>query len=131
MFVRRAALRLLPVCLLLVVGTACGGKSALPGATWTANEGKVVQLTLSDTMTFDPPTVTLKTNEQVTFTLENDGAIKHNFSIDSLKVNQDVAPGATEHVTFTAPNKPGQLSYYCGVPGHKEAGMVGTLVVEQ
>jgi uncharacterized cupredoxin-like copper-binding protein len=37
-------------------------------------------------------------------------------------------PGASNHLSFT-PTKPGNYQFYCTVPGHKEAGMVGTLVV--
>jgi uncharacterized cupredoxin-like copper-binding protein len=64
----------------------------------------------------------------VTFTLPNDGVTLHNFSIDELGVDVDIDPGATQEVVVNAP--PGSYEYYCNVPGHKEAGMVGTLIVE-
>jgi len=37
-------------------------------------------------------------------------------------------PGATNNLTFT-PTKPGTYEFFCTVPGHKDAGMVGTMVV--
>jgi uncharacterized cupredoxin-like copper-binding protein len=37
-------------------------------------------------------------------------------------------PGATGHMTFT-PTKSGTYEFYCTVPGHKDAGMVGTMTV--
>jgi uncharacterized cupredoxin-like copper-binding protein len=40
------------------------------------------------------------------------------------------APGATGTVEFT-PAEAGTYEYYCTVAGHKEAGMVGTLVVTE
>ena len=39
-----------------------------------------------------------------------------------------MAPGTTRNGVVNAP--PGTYEYYCNVPGHKEAGMVGTLIVE-
>ena len=58
----------------------------------------------------------------------NAGAAPHNFSIDALKISQDQAPGETYEIAVNAPA--GQYEYYCNVPGHKEAGMVGTLTAK-
>ena len=71
--------------------------------------------------------------QQVTLTLVNEGTVKHNLTIKDtgLNVSQDVGVGKTETVTFTAPAKPGQHRIVCDQPGHEQAGMVGTLVVEQ
>ena len=38
-----------------------------------------------------------------------------------------MSPGSTSTVTATL--KKGTYTYYCPVPGHKQAGMVGTLTV--
>jgi uncharacterized cupredoxin-like copper-binding protein len=64
----------------------------------------------------------------VTVTLPNEGVTLHNFSVDSLGISVDIAPGETKTVTITAPAR--SYEYYCNVPGHKEAGMVGTLTVQ-
>ncbi len=77
---------------------------------------------------FEPKEITIPANTDVTFTLPNDGVTAHNFAIDALGINVDLPPGATETAVINA--KPGSYEYYCNVPGHKEAGMVGTLVVE-
>jgi cytochrome c oxidase subunit 2 len=78
---------------------------------------------------FDPPSLTIPANTPVTVTLVNKGASVHTFDIDALKVNSgDVQPGATTTVTINAPA--GTYQYYCAIPGHKEAGMVGTLTVQ-
>ena len=60
--------------------------------------------------------------------LPNQGATLHNFSIDELGISVDIAPGATEEVVINAPA--GEYEYYCNVPGHKPAGMDGTLTVQ-
>lgn len=51
----------------------------------------------------------------------------HTFTIDALHVNVDVPIGANRRVTFKA--APGHYEFYCRVPGHKAAGMKGTLTV--
>jgi probable HAF family extracellular repeat protein len=78
---------------------------------------------------FEPAEITIPANTDVTINLPNNGAAPHNFSIDALDISVDIAPGETEEVTFTAPE--GEYEYYCNVPGHKEAGMVGALIVAE
>ena len=51
----------------------------------------------------------------------------HTFTIDALHVNVDVPIGANRRVMFSA--APGRYEFYCRVPGHKAAGMKGTLIV--
>ena len=69
-------------------------------------------------------------DEPVTIKMVNTGAALHNFSIDSLDISVDVNPGDTVDVVIPAGTAPGTYDFYCNVPGHKEAGMVGTLTVE-
>jgi nitrite reductase (NO-forming) len=77
---------------------------------------------------FEPKEVTIPANTDVTFDIPNNGVTAHNFSIDALKISVDLPPGQTQHVVINAP--PGTYEFYCDVPGHKEAGMVGTLTVK-
>lgn len=77
---------------------------------------------------FEPKELTIPAGADVTVTLPNDGMTLHNFSIDALDINVDIAPGETKTVTINAPA--GSYEYYCNVPGHKPAGMVGTLTVQ-
>ena len=77
---------------------------------------------------FDPKEITIPANTPVEFDLQNVGAAPHDFSIDALKISQAVEPGESAKVTINAPA--GTYEYYCNVPGHKEAGMVGTLTVK-
>jgi uncharacterized cupredoxin-like copper-binding protein len=77
---------------------------------------------------FDPKEISIPADTDVTISLPNEGVTAHNFSIDALNVSVDIAPGATEEVVINAPA--GTYEYYCNVPGHKAAGMVGTLTVK-
>ncbi len=80
---------------------------------------------------FEPTELTIKAaNEPVTIKMENTGAAMHNFTIDSLNISVDVQPGETVDIVIPAGTAPGTYDFYCNVPGHKEAGMVGKLTVE-
>ena len=77
---------------------------------------------------FEPTQVFIAANTDVVFTLPNNGTGPHSFVIDALGINVQLAPGETKTVTINAPA--GTYEYYCDVPGHLAAGMVGTLTVQ-
>jgi uncharacterized cupredoxin-like copper-binding protein len=66
----------------------------------------------------------------VTVTITNKGQLQHDFVIDALNIKTDLL-NAGDSVTVTINAAAGSYEYYCSVPGHKEAGMVGTLTVEE
>jgi plastocyanin len=76
---------------------------------------------------FEPEELAIPADTDVTVTLPNEGVTLHNFAIDELGIDVDIAPGATEETIINAPA--GEYEYYCNVPGHKAAGMLGTLTV--
>ena len=109
-------------------GTLAAG--ATPAA--TGDEAAAAAMTVdvvSLDIYFEPSEVTIPANTDVTVNLPNEGVTPHNFSIDELGIDVDIAPGATEQVVINAPA--GEYEYYCNVPGHKQAGMVGTLIVSE
>jgi plastocyanin len=63
----------------------------------------------------------------ISVAVSNHDLFWHTFTIDALHVNVDVPIGANRRVTFNA--LPGTYEFYCRVPGHKAAGMKGTLIV--
>lgn len=91
-------------------------------------------------------------NRPVRLTLENSGALEHDFSVREIDVadvhttaaasdDHDMShvetepdlhvaapPGGSSVLEFT-PTQAGEYEFYCTVPGHKEAGMVGALIV--
>ncbi len=77
---------------------------------------------------FAPARLTIPADTDVTVTLPNLGAAPHNFAIDELGIDVDILPGAIEQTVINAPA--GEYEYYCNVPGHRQAGMVGTLIVQ-
>ncbi|MCC7358154.1 MAG: cupredoxin domain-containing protein [Anaerolineales bacterium] len=107
----------------LTISGCSGGAAATPaGADFTVGA--------MDTFKYDPAALTVKAGEPVTIILDNKGVLEHNFVIDDFNLHVGpVAGGAkSEAHTFT-PTTPGTYTFYCDVPGHKEAGMIGTLTV--
>jgi uncharacterized cupredoxin-like copper-binding protein len=63
----------------------------------------------------------------IDLTLKNLDAFPHDFTIDELGVQYTVDASATVTESFDA--TPGVYTFYCSIPGHREAGMEGTLTV--
>jgi uncharacterized cupredoxin-like copper-binding protein len=80
-------------------------------------------------MHFDQPELRVRSGELVALHLQNPHGTPHSFDVDALDVHVAMPSGQSAMALFMAP-APGTYEFYCGVPGHREAGMVGTLVVE-
>ena len=101
-----------------IVLAACGSGAATPAElTVAASDFK-----------FDPVTINLKAGEPVQATITNAGALEHTFTIPDLGVDVSMTAGQTVTIDFT-PAESGTFELLCTVLGHKEAGMVGTVVV--
>jgi plastocyanin len=117
---------LLGLALSLTLGLALAACSSSATAAPNAQTFNVNAL---DTFKYDPPALTVKVGQPVHVVLANKGALVHTFVIDELGVKiSNVQGGATGEVTFT-PAQAGTYVYYCDTPGHKDAGMKGTLTV--
>jgi uncharacterized cupredoxin-like copper-binding protein len=92
-----------------------------------ASGGQTVTLDAGD-FYFKPNAVSIPANTAVTFAIKNVAQIPHNFSIEELKISVALPPGETQDVTINAPA--GSYEFYCNLPGHKAAGMFGTLTVK-
>ena len=81
---------------------------------------------------FDPKDLSARPVE-VTFVVKNEGSIEHNFVIEDAN-RRTVAQiavieaGKTEELKVTL--RPGTFTIACNLPGHKDAGMTGTLRVQ-
>jgi nitrite reductase (NO-forming) len=128
MLKRFAVLMVASLCIIGLLA-ACGGSKDNNGGSSDSGSSGNVTLELTE-MKFTPSTFTVKAGEKVTVKLENKGTVLHDFSIDSLNVKKDVQPGKSETVSFTAPSSAGDVEYYCNQPGHKAAGMKGTMTVQ-
>jgi uncharacterized cupredoxin-like copper-binding protein len=80
---------------------------------------------------FEPKELTVRPGE-ITFVVRNVGAIEHNFVIQdgARRTIGEIAvipPGTAEEVRVIL--RVGTYQMVCTLPGHKDAGMVGTLKV--
>lgn len=113
----------------LLAVTACGGGQAGPSGP-AATASRAIQLVASE-FKFDP-TESSASAGQVAFTIRNSGSIEHDFELidekgASLAKIPIIAPGSSERVSATL--AAGRYSYVCTLPGHKQAGMVGSVAV--
>lgn len=108
-----------------------GGESAGEGAPppdQSAGGAESVEVDMVD-IAFDPTEITIPANTDVTLNLVNRGAAVHNFTIESQGISSgDYAAGQSGTLVINLP--PGEYEYVCTIPGHREAGMVGTLIVQ-
>lgn len=89
-------------------------------------------ITATDSLKWQPNTITVKPGAKVTLNVKDTGATAHSFISPSLGVTTAVAipEQKTTAVTFTAPNQAGAYQFWCNIPGHAEAGMVGEVIVQ-
>lgn len=104
---------------------ACGGNGdTADDAEQPAAGGISISMT---EYAFDPETIEIDADTPVTITAVNDGIIEHDWTIDELSVQ--IAADAGESATGTVTAPAGTYEVYCSIPGHRDAGMVGELVV--
>ena len=98
----------------------------------TAEGGAALDLSAPEdgTLAFDTDALDA-TAGPVTISFDNPAAIEHDVALESggeeIAKSDLVSEGTTE---VTADLEPGEYSFYCSVPGHREGGMEGTLTVE-
>lgn len=114
--------------------TACG------------NSGPSTKINVSMTdFTFSPGEFTVPTGEEISLHITHDGTVEHSFIVmkygtdagemfdeaDNVNVfwETDLQPGDSTTVVFTAPEQPGTYQIICGMTGHLQSGMIGTLTV--
>jgi len=76
------------------------------------------------------PTLTVSWGDHVTIAVTNGESMLHNFHLDgyNLQTPDLAGMGKTATLTFQATTQ-GTFDYYCTIPGHRQSGMAGTLVV--
>ncbi|MBM2811049.1 MAG: heavy metal translocating P-type ATPase [Chloroflexi bacterium] len=79
---------------------------------------------------FEPSTITARPGEVLRVQLTNRDAVLHDWTARGVPGAHTAAEGgSSSQATFRVPGS-GRYEIVCTVPGHKEAGMVGLLIVE-
>lgn len=109
---------------------SAGSASENGGDSSNTGDAPTIILTAKD-IAYDPTSITILADAlPVTIVMENVGAAEHDFVIDSLDIEVHAQPGTTAEIVIPAGAAPSEYQFYCSIPGHKEAGMVGTLTIE-
>ncbi len=125
---RRTIILIAAVALTAIALSACGG-----GATGGTASGSGSPLNVTVTATefkFDPATINAAPGQTINVTLKNTGSVDHTFVFAPANFKMTVAAGKSDTKSFTAPAAAGTYDFDCDIAGHKEAGMVGKLVVK-
>ena len=122
----------------------------LASCTGTPQSATEVTVEATD-FAYNPASITVPSGQPVTVTLKNMGAVEHDFVVDEINVSDVEASksGPAQHhqmeqaeydlhffakagesavLRFT-PLQPGTYQIFCSIAGHKEAGMIGELIV--
>jgi len=148
---------LIPVAVLLVA--ACSSSGATPSAPASEPsasaavsapvEAARIDVSLTDALRIEPPSMTVPAGVPVTFVVTNTGSIEHEFYLGDDKAQAEfeaemqagamrhdqpegisVAPGETKELTYTFA-EPGETLAGCHVIGHYGGGMKATITVTQ
>ena len=107
--------------LLAASSTSAGTALSQPPAT-------TVSVTAQDTR-FLETTLEARAGEVLGIYVTNKDGYGHAFDVDALGIHVPLPASSTTFVALK-PTAAGALQFYCAVPGHKDAGMVGTIAVE-
>jgi len=134
--------KIYPVLVIALLLSACAGG---------ANPKTEITLELTD-FAYSSLSIDVPVGQPVVLTLKNEGLVEHDFVIEKIDVTNVVAQdggseghdahgieanydlhistqaGETSILQFTVA-EPGTYEIFCSVAGHKEAGMVGELIV--
>jgi nitrite reductase (NO-forming) len=107
--------------------TAAPSVSPSPAAGACAVVGTVVDVQAFD-LGFTPTTIEVPASGSTRIVFANTGRVVHNLTVDALGIQIIASRGGTNEAVVTDP-VPGTYEFYCSVSGHRQAGMVGTLIV--
>lgn len=152
--------RLVPLALVAIVATACGGDTGSPApasaapatsAPAASAEAQRIEVTLTDALKIEPAAMTVPAGVPVTFVVTNTGTALHEFVLGDEEVQaehetemeEEGGMSMSDDEPFAISVEPGQTEELtftfdeagttlagCHVVGHYAAGMKATITVE-
>lgn len=129
---RKIVILLFAAALIMVLAACGSSKDSISVTTtdfqfdpnnWSVSAGNEVELTLTNNGSVEHEWVLLKQGTSVTPPFDEDDE-------DKVFWEMEAEPGETKTESFTAPSEPGTYNIVCGITGHLEQGMEGTLTVK-
>lgn len=131
-------------------GSGHASAAGVPGD--PATQARTMEISMREgdgKMLFAPDVITVAKGEQVRFKLVNDGELEHEFVLGTKEEIEEHAemmrampemahddpnavrlqPKATDNIVWKFTTA-GEFEFACLIPGHREAGMVGKVIVE-
>lgn len=110
---------------------------------------RTIRVAMNDRMRFEPGHITVRKGETIRFTVANKGAVLHEMVLGTAQALKEhaelmkkhpgmehdepsmahVKPRATGEIVWQF-TKAGEFQFACLIPGHFEAGMVGSITVK-
>jgi uncharacterized cupredoxin-like copper-binding protein len=113
-----------------------------------SEEAQIIKIIASD-MRYQPSIITVSKDKTSTIVLQNDDQIEHDIEVKGITANVPGSPDGHDHHSSQSngslhlhaqanssskleffPTEKGVYEFFCTVPGHKESGMSGTLIVD-
>jgi plastocyanin len=79
---------------------------------------------------YDVKSLEIPANTDVTITITNNGVAVHDFNIEGTEIASGSINGGGSTASVTVNLAPGEYTFFCSLPGHRAAGMVGTITVK-
>lgn len=124
---------MLAAVLILTLGasgcTSAGEEASEEGA---ASAPASFQVSLTE-FAISPPMIHAPTGEPLSFEVTNEGTAPHTFAVDTgegLQATAEIQPGESATLEVAA-LQAGTYETFCTISGHRDAGMVGSLMVQQ
>lgn len=119
----------------IVAGDGAASPAASPaagGSDTSAGGGTAIEIKMLDSFAFEPNEIEAAVGDTLHFV--NEGFMEHDFAVDEWS-DEPLTPylkaSETHDVVVPDAAQSGeQYEFYCSVPGHKQAGMVGTITIK-